>query len=176
MSPLFRNGESGLHYNYFRDYDAETGRYVEIDPIGLKGGFSTYGYTYQNPMTQTDPTGEFVPVLVWGGITLTDVLWAGAGAVAVVQIANVASTAGNATAASESDTDEQNCVDRCDKKLDERLIESLGYDPHELKWSAIGQKGGGKFDLCECMDGRIVVKRWGCKCKDEPVDTEARWK
>ncbi|MFY0104376.1 RHS repeat-associated core domain-containing protein, partial [Acinetobacter baumannii] len=26
--------ETGLHYNYFRDYDPSTGRYVESDPIG----------------------------------------------------------------------------------------------------------------------------------------------
>ncbi|MDF5946520.1 RHS repeat-associated core domain-containing protein [Pseudomonas aeruginosa] len=30
----FYDAESGLHYNYFRDYDPETGRYVESDPIG----------------------------------------------------------------------------------------------------------------------------------------------
>ena len=24
--------ESGLHYNYFRDYDPQTGRYVQSDP------------------------------------------------------------------------------------------------------------------------------------------------
>jgi RHS repeat-associated protein len=29
--------ESGLHYNYFRDYDPATGRYVESDPVGLRG-------------------------------------------------------------------------------------------------------------------------------------------
>jgi RHS repeat-associated protein len=28
----------GLHYNYFRDYDPQVGRYVESDPIGLDGG------------------------------------------------------------------------------------------------------------------------------------------
>jgi RHS repeat-associated protein len=30
--------ESNLHYNYFRDYSPETGRYVQSDPIGLNGG------------------------------------------------------------------------------------------------------------------------------------------
>ncbi|MFO2207069.1 RHS repeat-associated core domain-containing protein, partial [Pseudomonas aeruginosa] len=34
----YYDAESGLHYNYFRDYDPETGRYVESDPIGLTGG------------------------------------------------------------------------------------------------------------------------------------------
>jgi RHS repeat-associated protein len=28
---------TGLHYNYFRDYEPGTGRYVESDPIGLGG-------------------------------------------------------------------------------------------------------------------------------------------
>ena len=32
------DAETGLHYNYFRDYEAGTGRYVESDPIGLRGG------------------------------------------------------------------------------------------------------------------------------------------
>ncbi|HCG0913789.1 TPA: RHS repeat domain-containing protein, partial [Pseudomonas aeruginosa] len=40
----YYDAESGLHYNYFRDYDPETGRYVESDPIGLAGGLNTLGY------------------------------------------------------------------------------------------------------------------------------------
>lgn len=48
---------SGLNYNYFRDYEAGSGRYVESDPIGLRGGVSTYGYAMQSPMQWIDPKG-----------------------------------------------------------------------------------------------------------------------
>lgn len=49
--------ESGLHYNYFRDYEPGTGRYVESDPIGFGGGMSTYGYVGGNPEKFADPLG-----------------------------------------------------------------------------------------------------------------------
>ncbi len=50
--------ESGLYYNYFRDYDPQTGRYIESDPIGLNGGsFSTYAYASNNPVMTTDRKG-----------------------------------------------------------------------------------------------------------------------
>ncbi|PTU76511.1 sugar-binding protein [Pseudomonas mangrovi] len=53
----YYDAETGLHYNYFRDYDPETGRYVESDPIGLAGGINTYGYVGGNPLTYFDPNG-----------------------------------------------------------------------------------------------------------------------
>ena len=34
--------ESGLFYNYFRSYDARTGRYTQGDPIELEGGWNRY--------------------------------------------------------------------------------------------------------------------------------------
>jgi len=51
------DAESGLHYNYFRDYDPAVGRYVESDPIGLEGGVNTYGYAMQNPLRNVDSKG-----------------------------------------------------------------------------------------------------------------------
>jgi RHS repeat-associated protein len=51
------DAETNLHYNYFRDYDPSIGRYVESDPVGLTGGFNTYGYVGNNPVTFTDSRG-----------------------------------------------------------------------------------------------------------------------
>jgi RHS repeat-associated protein len=49
--------ESNLHYNYFRDYSPETGRYVQSDPIGLAGGINTYVYVNASPIDTVDPLG-----------------------------------------------------------------------------------------------------------------------
>ncbi len=51
------DSETGMHYNYFRDYDAEIGRYLESDPIGLNGGMSTFGYVGWDPVNSVDPDG-----------------------------------------------------------------------------------------------------------------------
>lgn len=51
--------ETGLHHNYFRDYEPGLGRYVQGDPIGLGDGVNSYIYVYSNPTYTYDPTGEF---------------------------------------------------------------------------------------------------------------------
>ncbi len=49
--------ETNLHYNYFRYYEPEMGRYISTDPIGLAGGVNIWGYGLQNPLRWIDPFG-----------------------------------------------------------------------------------------------------------------------
>ncbi|OCG77975.1 hypothetical protein A9G44_03010 [Gilliamella sp. Occ4-3] len=48
--------ETGLHYNTFRYYDPDIGRFTQPDPIGLLGGFNLYQYA-PNGLTWVDPWG-----------------------------------------------------------------------------------------------------------------------
>lgn len=48
---------TGLSYNYFRDYDPSTGRYIQSDPIGLSGGISSFAYSNSTPLILVDMLG-----------------------------------------------------------------------------------------------------------------------
>jgi RHS repeat-associated protein len=56
-------GYAGIYYNYYRDYDSNTGRYLQSDPVGIRGGLNPFGYAAQNPAVNVDPLG----LIEWKG-------------------------------------------------------------------------------------------------------------
>ncbi|MFF3645365.1 HNH/ENDO VII family nuclease [Streptomyces sp. NPDC002564] len=52
----YHDPETGLHYNYFRHYEAETGRYASLDPLGLSPAPNPATYVH-NPHLWTDHLG-----------------------------------------------------------------------------------------------------------------------
>lgn len=58
--------ETALNYNGHRDYESAAGRYVESDPVGLKGGINSYSYVKSNPLINIDKNGLTVWSIYWG--------------------------------------------------------------------------------------------------------------
>jgi RHS repeat-associated protein len=70
------DAETGLNYNYYRDYNPAIGRYLEADPIGIKRGINhLYSYTSDNPINKKDQFG----LQTQCGNTCPGGVWSGAG-------------------------------------------------------------------------------------------------
>ncbi|MET4714356.1 RHS repeat-associated protein, partial [Pseudomonas sp. PvP125] len=52
----YYDDETGLHYNTFRYYDPQVGRFITQDPISVLGGANLYQYAL-NPLSWLDPLG-----------------------------------------------------------------------------------------------------------------------
>ncbi|EEL9743104.1 RHS repeat protein [Salmonella enterica subsp. enterica serovar Muenchen] len=53
----YHDHETGLHYNRYRYYDPDVGRFVSKDPIRYGGGLNSHAYTDGNPINYVDPLG-----------------------------------------------------------------------------------------------------------------------
>ncbi len=54
----YSDQETGLYYNFFRDYNPNIGRYPEADPIGIRRGKNhLFAYVGNNPINKKDTFG-----------------------------------------------------------------------------------------------------------------------
>ncbi len=156
--------ETNLHYNYFRDYEPGTGRYVQSDPIGLAGGLNVYNYALNNPLSFTDPTGQFVFLL--------PAIPAAAAALgqAAVFVGSAAIAGYGLSKLCEDDPE-------CSMASGFQLIQAGITSEHAFKEEYVGKKNGSRYDICACKDGSIkIAGRKQCGSKGPKIDTYARWK
>ena len=53
----YTDTETGLLCLTHRYYDPGTGKFINRDPIGYKGGINLYGFVGNNPVNESDPSG-----------------------------------------------------------------------------------------------------------------------
>jgi len=58
FSTKYLDEESGYYYYGFRYYDAETGRWLNRDPIEEQGGYNLYGFVLNNRFSYIDNLGK----------------------------------------------------------------------------------------------------------------------
>ncbi len=63
------DAETGLYHTPFRAYDPVDGRWMQLDPIGIKDGLNRYAYVKNSPLMGVDPTGLYVET-AWDLVSL----------------------------------------------------------------------------------------------------------
>jgi RHS repeat-associated protein len=56
-SHQYYDAESGLYYNTHRYFAADLGRYLSVDPLGLRGAGNPYSFASENPLGNVDLLG-----------------------------------------------------------------------------------------------------------------------
>ena len=75
---MVRDEGDGLYLMRHRHYEAQLGRFVQPDPIGIAWGTNLYAYTFQNPTTFIDPSGLVGLLgLALGGLAVVGIVAAG---------------------------------------------------------------------------------------------------
>lgn len=151
--------ETSLHYNYFRDYSAEIGRYVQGDPLGLTYHLNPYSYANFNPLSYFDPTGE-ATTLAWcfgGPAACAAGATAAIGSLIWAQSQTARSKKGvSSTSANHCDDTETDCW----KASKWELLQARIVDAEEYKKDN-GAIPVGHYDICKCRDGSIRIAKVG---------------
>ena len=62
--------ETGLYHYRARALNPDLGRFMQHDPLLYVDAMGLYHYVGNMPTMMVDPSGEFIPLLVWGGYAL----------------------------------------------------------------------------------------------------------
>ena len=84
--------DSGTYYVRARNYDAENGRWISADPIGIEGGNNLYVYCYNTPVNAIDYTGNITYCI---SASASIYLAVGLGAIGDISIGYIWDTQGN---------------------------------------------------------------------------------
>jgi len=128
----YADKETNLNYNYFRDYDPQTGRYIQSDPIGLQGGINTYGYVKGNPLSYTDPDGlqvaQGIRTGARGGAAVGTMIEPGVGtAIGAVIGGAIGAGVGYLICKENAEECKQECTDTLERDEAECLVARAGY-------------------------------------------------
>lgn len=89
----YLDAETGLYYYRARYYSPTLGRFLQTDPIGSKADLDLYAYTYNDPLNNTDPSGNCPMCVIEGVLLLSEALEATGVIEGVVDTAIAARTA-----------------------------------------------------------------------------------
>ncbi|MBF0523956.1 MAG: RHS repeat-associated core domain-containing protein [Deltaproteobacteria bacterium] len=128
------DSETGLYYNMARDYNPGLGRYVQSDPIGLRGGINTYTYVMNDPVNRIDALGLY-DMMDLGG----DALSFAAGFSNAVTFGGSTWVAGQLL--SREDAAILDRVERCSGAFKAGEWASLGLGAGRLAYAGIAQMG-----------------------------------